>query len=207
MRLVISLSHLLLSISLKEFLCAVIPSGFEVIIDGYEQLPESVDIVVVDYPCLISQKPSSRFPGAKILLMDTRLSIEEKRLAVVFFNARGIIAADSSPELFLKALQKVRKGELWLDHKTAEELLVLSRDGSINKKIKGLTMREQQLIPLVCKGYSNKEIAKKIGISVSTVKTLLSKTFRKFGVSNRSQLLAIVMESGVLERLNNNAAL
>ncbi|MEP1740818.1 MAG: response regulator transcription factor [Kangiellaceae bacterium] len=50
--------------------------------------------------------------------------------------------------------------------------------------------REQQVLQLLCHGYTNKEIAKALEISPNTVKTHLSKLFNKLGVSNRTQALS-----------------
>jgi RNA polymerase sigma factor (sigma-70 family) len=50
--------------------------------------------------------------------------------------------------------------------------------------------REQQVLQLLCHGYTNKEIAKSLDISPNTVKTHLSKIFSKLGVSNRTQALS-----------------
>lgn len=50
--------------------------------------------------------------------------------------------------------------------------------------------REQQVLQLLCHGYTNKEIAKSLNISPNTVKTHLSKLFSKLDVSNRTQALS-----------------
>ena len=68
-------------------------------------------------------------------------------------------------------------------------------------KIRGLTRREREIIPLVCRGMKNKEIATTMGISVPTVKAILGRVFRKFNVSSRSQLQAVVSRSGILNLL------
>ena len=53
-----------------------------------------------------------------------------------------------------------------------------------------ISEREQQVLQLLCHGYTNKEIAKSLNISPNTVKTHLSKLFSKLGVSNRTQALS-----------------
>lgn len=61
-----------------------------------------------------------------------------------------------------------------------------------------LTPRERQLIEFVSEGMNNKEIGEKIFVSVSTVKNHLRGLFRKFKVSDRTQLVVEAMNRGIL---------
>lgn len=65
--------------------------------------------------------------------------------------------------------------------------------------LKQFSHREQQVLSLLCYGYTNKEIAKCLDISPNTVKTHLSKLFSKLGVSNRTQALS---EAKLLKIIN-----
>ena len=56
-----------------------------------------------------------------------------------------------------------------------------------------MTRREQQVIELLCQGLANKAIARRLGISDSTVKVHLHHMYLKFGVDNR---LALAMKKG-----------
>jgi DNA-binding NarL/FixJ family response regulator len=51
-----------------------------------------------------------------------------------------------------------------------------------------LTSREHQIASLVCKGCTNAEIAKLLGVSLATVKTHLLRVFSKTNVNNRAAL-------------------
>jgi len=186
----------ILRIALKEYLCALNNE-----LEGVTDEKKGVDIIVTDYSTLLSERFANRFPGASIVLLDTGLSAVKKRVALMFFMVRGIIPPNATPELFVKALKKVKDGDLWIDHATAEELLTNSRNGMMSGKIRGLTRREREIIPLVCRGMKNKEIATTMGISVPTVKAILGRVFRKFNVSSRSQLQAVVSRSGILNLL------
>jgi len=57
-----------------------------------------------------------------------------------------------------------------------------------------LTRREQQAAALACIGYKNKEIARKMGITVETVKAHLSNVYQKFGVQTRGQLAMLLSD-------------
>ncbi|MBV1908259.1 MAG: response regulator transcription factor [Kangiellaceae bacterium] len=55
------------------------------------------------------------------------------------------------------------------------------------QKLSEFSEREQQVLQLLCHGYTNKEIAQSLEISPNTVKTHMSRLFSKLGVSNRTQ--------------------
>jgi DNA-binding CsgD family transcriptional regulator len=56
---------------------------------------------------------------------------------------------------------------------------------------------EKEIASLICQGYRNKEIAQRLNISEQTVKAHLNRIFRKFNVSNRSQLITLAMNNRI----------
>ena len=61
-----------------------------------------------------------------------------------------------------------------------------------------LSPRERQVLALVARGATNREAARELGIGEQTVKTLLSRTYHKLGVSRRSEAVAAAYEAGLL---------
>ena len=61
-----------------------------------------------------------------------------------------------------------------------------------------LTERESDILRLVAKGYSNKSIARELGITISTVKTHLRNIFRKLDVEDRAQVIIKAIKDGVI---------
>jgi DNA-binding NarL/FixJ family response regulator len=64
----------------------------------------------------------------------------------------------------------------------------------LTQSIKCLSPREQEIIRMVAKGYSNKTIAGVLNISCWTVGTHLRRTFAKLGVASRAAMIARFME-------------
>jgi two-component system nitrate/nitrite response regulator NarL len=58
-----------------------------------------------------------------------------------------------------------------------------------------LTQRERQIVHLVCKGLSNKEIGRLLNITDGTIKVHLHKIFEKLRISNRTALVAVYLSS------------
>ena len=67
----------------------------------------------------------------------------------------------------------------------------------------GLTARQEGVFDLLRQGYSNKAIARQLGMSESTVKVHARKVMRKYRVTNRTQLAVVAMNRGPLRRLEN----
>jgi DNA-binding CsgD family transcriptional regulator len=61
--------------------------------------------------------------------------------------------------------------------------------------ISSLSKRENEIATAICNGYKYEEIAKKLHISISTVKTHSSAIYRKLGINNNRELMQIFMEA------------
>lgn len=67
------------------------------------------------------------------------------------------------------------------------------RSPELGLQLRPLSVREQQVASLVLQGLSNKEICRRLGTSLPTVKTQLRNVFRKLNVAGRSELAALAL--------------
>ena len=154
------------------------------------------DVILVDLNN-INQKLFSRYPEAKIILIDTGIKQEDIIATLVSYKIHGVLSPRTDLHLFKKALKAVSKGEIWIDNDTIKAFLhntgLISKTGKIN----GTTDREQEIIGYVAQGRRNKEIASRLFVSEQTVKAHLNRVFRKLNVSSRSQLVALAVNNRV----------
>jgi len=94
---------------------------------------------------------------------------------------------------------------LWLGNKFIGSGRMLQRpDGTVvnlnDQKMEelGLSKREIEVLKLISTGLSNQEIAEKLFISLSTVKTHTSNIYSKLGVKNRASAIVTAQESGLV---------
>jgi len=114
------------------------------------------------------------------------LGIEE---TTVDWGIKGVFYEKDPVEYYPKGIMAVFSGELWLSRKImTKQILKTKRRNHIYKKdVASLTRREAEVLSMVAIGCTNEEIADKLCISSSTVKTHLYNIFRKIDVPNRLQ--------------------
>ena len=102
---------------------------------------------------------------------------------------RGFICQDISPDLLKKAIRVINKGEIWFDRKNSSKMFEEFAKHITTKGqpelAESLSKREKEVLGLISHGYKNKHIAENLCISMSTVKTHLSKIYDKIGVEDR----------------------
>ncbi|MDR0313947.1 MAG: helix-turn-helix transcriptional regulator [Treponema sp.] len=72
---------------------------------------------------------------------------------------------------------------------------LLKKDASTDKRISSLTKRENEIAAAICNGYKYEEIAEKLNITISTVKTHSYTIYKKLGINNNRELMQIFLES------------
>lgn len=111
-------------------------------------------------------------------------------------GATGYITKDTSSEEILEAIQRVIKGEIFIQRKVTPKFLKSFSDAG--NKENALTLREVELIKYVAKGLANKEIARAVSSSEKTVKNQLNIIFSKLGVVNRAQLVTEAIRRNII---------
>lgn len=152
------------------------------------------NIILVDFNT-INSGLFSKYPGSKVILIDTGIRQEDIIAILISYKISGILSTQMDSHLFRKALKVIYEGEVWIDNTTIKAFLKNTGLLSKNGKINGLTDKEKEIIEYVCKGYRNKQIASKLSISTHTVKAHLNKIFKKFNITCRSQLISIAINN------------
>lgn len=143
-------------------------------------------------------------PPVKIVILAGRPD-DAEGVAALKMGARGYCDRDITLPLLARALEAVRRGEVWVGRKLTarllEEMSVLSHaqrrpTGMVEPdgRLQRLTPRERDIVDLLSGGASNKEIAQRLVVTERTVKAHLTAVFRKLGMSGRLQAALFVAE-------------
>jgi DNA-binding NarL/FixJ family response regulator len=152
------------------------------------------EVLLVDITTL-THHLLSRYPGAKVLLIDTGITKEKLYATLLLHRIHGILPLHADLSLLKKVLTAVGAGQFWIDNGSTSALFhgagAIPRPAETSR----VTDREQEIIESVCQGLSNQEIARRLTLSPNTVKAHLNRIFRKLNIKRRSQLLSLTMQS------------
>jgi DNA-binding NarL/FixJ family response regulator len=122
------------------------------------------------------------------ILMLTSSGDEDQVIQALRAGASGYLLKDASPDELVNALRSVFYGQLALPHELAQRVILASAAGTPDPDKDPLTERERQVLACIEQGMSNKQIARQLAISTTTVRTHVSNVLRKLGLENRTQL-------------------
>ena len=132
----------------------------------------------------------ARDPDTKILVLTT-FDNEEDVFNALESGARGYLLKDTTKEEIITAVRQIHKGERYLHHTIASRLA----DRMVRP---GLTPRELDVLRLMSRGRSNKEMASAMFVSEETVKTHIKSLFKKLDVHDRAEAVAVSLQRGLI---------
>lgn len=116
-------------------------------------------------------------------------------------GAAGYVLKRSAASELVRALHVVGDGGTYLDPALAGQLVgKFVRNVAQPGSAPSLSDRETEVVQLVARGYSNKEIAAKLQVSVKTVETYRYRAVEKLGLRGRADLVRYAIEQGWLEQ-------
>jgi DNA-binding NarL/FixJ family response regulator len=145
-------------------------------------------------------------PGSadtRVLILTT-FDLDEYVFAALRAGASGFLLKDTEPAQLLEAVRVVAAGEALLAPGITRRLIAEfvrrpEAPGDAAPELAGLTEREREVLALIGRGLSNQEIALELVISPATAKTHVSRVMSKLDARDRSQLVVVAYESGLVE--------
>lgn len=130
---------------------------------------------------------------------------EEYLFHVLRNGAKGYILKNSPDEQLILAVRTVYKGKTYIDMKLTTSLVnefvnVSNQDEkATNDPFKILSKRELEILPLIAKGYGNKEIAEKLFVSVKTVEAHKTHIMTKLNLKSKPELVEYALKKKLLD--------
>lgn len=131
------------------------------------------------------------YPDVKVIVL-TSFSDQAHVLPALRAGASGYILKDVEPDQLVEAIRSAYKGNIQLHPDIANALLsqtlpVEEKEEEPSIQVDVLTARENEVLQLLAKGMSNKEIASVLVITEKTVKAHVSSILSKLNLSDRTQ--------------------
>ncbi len=138
-------------------------------------------------------------PDTEIIALTSVLE-DEKVIGAVRAGAIGYLLKDTQADELCRAIKAAAAGQVQLSPQAAARLM---REVKAPESPETLTERETEVLRLLAKGQSNKEIAQTLTIGEKTVKTHVSNILAKLGVPSRTQAALYAVRIGLV---STNAA-
>jgi DNA-binding NarL/FixJ family response regulator len=170
-------------------------SDGDMAISMFEELMPDVLVMDISMPNLNGLKATKRLmgkhPRAKILTL-TRHTDDGYLRQLISAGASGYVLKQSAPSELINAIRTVGKGNSFLDPSLTQKVLggYASKTESLRGENRGdLSTRESEVIKLIAFGYSNKEIATRLNLSVKTIEAHKANAMRKLGINSRIDIV------------------
>jgi DNA-binding NarL/FixJ family response regulator len=163
------------------------------------------DLLVLDYdhPDFFAiddlKKIDEYSPGTKVLIISNH-NKKENILKAIKTGALGYLTKECGEEEIIDALEAVSRGEKFFCNKILDVILEKHfTDDDDECKPATLSMREIEVINLVVKGFSNREIAEKLFLSIHTVYAHRKNIMKKLKIKSPVELVLYALNSGITE--------
>ncbi|MEH6724882.1 MAG: response regulator transcription factor [Hyphomicrobiales bacterium] len=184
--------QLLISSIGKDIACKVFDEA-GLLMAALEHPSQNLDLVIMDFyvpgcnvPDLIAQL-SDDLPTCKFLIVSASINPSDERRSLDA-GADLFLSKAVDPLVLVESVSSLLKGEIPASTAPASTLLA--------KRFE-LTPRQLEILVLVSKGLSNKEVAKLLAISPETTKSHLRDIYQRFGVANRIEAIDFAREHGL----------
>jgi two-component system response regulator NreC len=166
------------------------------------------DLVIMDIsmPKLNGAQATTRIleqdPQIKVLALSVHEDISYLH-RLLNAGAMGYVLKRSAAEALIQAVRTIVEGGVYLDPQIASKVV----DSLVSKSLYAgtppidLSERETNVLRLIAQGYSNKEIAAQLGLSVKTVETYKSRAVEKLGFDSRVAIVRYALQRGWLNEL------
>lgn len=106
-------------------------------------------------------------------------------------GASGYLLKRSKPDEVLNAIREVREGGAPMTGEIASQVIAYFQSQTVvDDEVEKLTAREREVLEFLAKGYSNKEIAAQLSVSVAAIRFHLTHIYQKLHVQSRTQAIS-----------------
>jgi DNA-binding NarL/FixJ family response regulator len=137
-----------------------------------------------------------RLPDTRVIVL-TSFAEDERLLPAIQAGAAGYLLKNVAPPELARAVRAAHAGEALIDPVIAARLVDAIAQPAGEPAPERLTAREQEVLALIARGYSNKRIALELGIAEKTVKTHVGHVLAKLGVTDRTQAAVHAVRMGL----------
>ena len=174
----------------------------------YEDLKPDVLLLDLLMPKMsgieVIRELKGKYSSAKILVL-TSFAADDQVFPAIKAGALGYLLKDSQPEELIEAIRHVHLGESSLSPSVARKVLQeVFQPGEKPLSPDPLTKREVEVLQVLAKGKSNREIGEILSITEATVRTHVSNILAKLHLASRTEAALYALKEGVASLEDDN---
>ncbi|MFE0256352.1 response regulator [Streptomyces sp. NPDC059010] len=143
----------------------------------------------------------ARLASVKVVILTT-FDLDDYVYGALRAGATGFLVKDTEPEELLQAVRVAARGDALISPSVTRRLIAefagRVKSPGADPRLDVLTEREREVMQLVAAGLTNDEIAARLVLAPSTAKTHVSRIMAKLGARDRSQVVVLAYESGLV---------
>ena len=169
-----------------------------------EKLPENTDIILMDIlmPTMdgieATQKIMASNPSMKIIAL-SMFGEQEYYYKMIHSGVKGFVLKEAGSRELEEAIKAVQHGQNFFSQELLRNIIVTLSNKNSKKPDHDFTNREIEVLQLICSGWTNKEIAEKLHISVRTVENHKSNLLQKTNSKNTISLIIFAIKNEVVK--------
>ena len=140
-----------------------------------------------------------RLPSARVIVLTSFLE-DDRLLPAIQAGAAGYLLKSAQPQELARAVRAAHDGQALLDPAVAARLVDAIAQPAGEPPRERLTPRETEVLALIARGFSNKRIARELGVAEKTVKTHVAHVLHKLDVTDRTAAAVHAVQSGLVPK-------
>jgi DNA-binding NarL/FixJ family response regulator len=163
-----------------------------------------IDIRMPELDGLQATRQIAADPGlseVRVVILTT-FELDEYLFDALRYGASGFLVKDTEPTDLVSAVRVVAAGDALISpsmtRRLVAEYAARAKQPHDTSRLEDLTGREREVMTLVAAGLSNQEIAQRLYLSPATARTHVSRAMTKLDARDRSQLVVIAYETGLV---------
>jgi two-component system invasion response regulator UvrY len=137
-------------------------------------------------------------PAMPVLVVSAHTE-EDFALRALKLGAAGYVSKQSASDVLVSAVKRVLSGGRYVSPAVAEKLAKAAAEGWTGTPHENLSHREMQVLQMIARGNSIKEIAAELALSEKTIATYRSRISDKLGLSTNVELTRYAMQNRLVE--------
>ncbi|MFT5777748.1 MAG: DNA-binding NarL/FixJ family response regulator [Crocinitomicaceae bacterium] len=168
---------------------------------------QSIDVLLLDIEMpivdgLMALKSiSAQYKNVNVIMLSSHYN-DQVIYDCIARGAKGFLPKNSELQIVIDAIRIVAADKYYFDEKVSPKLISdLNQFGIIypNYETELLSCREQEILPLICTGKTNREMAVTLNISIRTIENHRNNVFLKTNTKNAQELLIYSLKAGLFQ--------